>query len=196
MMTLKAEKRDMSVKAKKLRRQGMVVGNLYGREMKEAVPIQMTVLDAERFLKSNAKGSQAILDLDGQKINVLLKNEEYLPLKHEYQNVDFQALVEGEVVVATAPIILLNAEKVVGFLHHTLNEVTYKAVPSALIEKIEIDLAGMKAETNVFVGDLDIAKNKDIELVTPADSLILHIAEHQKGVMEGEEEETAATAEA
>ena len=32
MNTLKAEKRDMSIKAKKLRREGFVTGNLFGRE--------------------------------------------------------------------------------------------------------------------------------------------------------------------
>ena len=35
MNTLKAEKRDMSIKAKKLRREGFVTGNIFGREMKE-----------------------------------------------------------------------------------------------------------------------------------------------------------------
>ena len=35
MNTLKAEKRSMDVKAKKLRREGYVTGNVFGREMKE-----------------------------------------------------------------------------------------------------------------------------------------------------------------
>ena len=35
MNTLKAEKRDMLTKDKKLRREGYVTGNIYGREMKE-----------------------------------------------------------------------------------------------------------------------------------------------------------------
>ena len=33
MNTLKAEKRSMDVKAKKLRREGFVTGNLFGREI-------------------------------------------------------------------------------------------------------------------------------------------------------------------
>ena len=35
MNTLKAEKRTLAVKAKKLRREGFVTGVLYGKEMKE-----------------------------------------------------------------------------------------------------------------------------------------------------------------
>ena len=36
MNTLKAEKRSLDVKAKRLRREGYVVGNVFGREMKES----------------------------------------------------------------------------------------------------------------------------------------------------------------
>ena len=42
MNTLKAEKRSMDVKAKKLRREGYVTGNLFGREIEGSLPIQMT----------------------------------------------------------------------------------------------------------------------------------------------------------
>lgn len=40
MMTLKAEKRDPQVKAKKLRREGFVTGVLYGKEMKENIALK------------------------------------------------------------------------------------------------------------------------------------------------------------
>lgn len=184
MTTLKAEKRDMSVKAKALRRQGKITGNVYGKEMKEAIPIQFDATEASRFLKAHAKGSQAILELDGKNMNVLLKDMSYDPTNHIYNDVNFQALVEGEKVHSTAPVILLNEDQMKGFLTHNLTEVAYKAAPSALIEKIEIDLSTLAIGTNLLVGDLDIAKNKDIDLITPADTSILHIAEHQKnGVM-------------
>ena len=40
MNTLKAEKRDMSIKAKKLRREGFVTGNLFGRELEDSIPLK------------------------------------------------------------------------------------------------------------------------------------------------------------
>ncbi len=55
MNTLKAEKRDMLTKAKKLRREGYVTGNIYGREMKESIPLQITKADAEKNLKIRRK---------------------------------------------------------------------------------------------------------------------------------------------
>ena len=41
MNTLKAEKRGMDVKAKKLRREGFVTGNLFGKEIEGSVPLKM-----------------------------------------------------------------------------------------------------------------------------------------------------------
>ena len=40
MNTLKAEKRTLAVKAKKLRREGYVTGNVFGKEMKESIPVK------------------------------------------------------------------------------------------------------------------------------------------------------------
>ena len=40
MNTLKAEKRSMDVKAKKLRREGFVTGNVFGREMEGSLPVK------------------------------------------------------------------------------------------------------------------------------------------------------------
>ena len=40
MNTLKAEKRSMDVKAKKLRREGFVTGNLFGKEIEGSIPIE------------------------------------------------------------------------------------------------------------------------------------------------------------
>ena len=53
MITLKVEKRNPEVKAKKLRRDGFVCGVLYGKEMKESTPIQLTEPEALRFIKAN-----------------------------------------------------------------------------------------------------------------------------------------------
>ena len=44
MNTLKAEKRSLDVKAKRLRREGYVVGNVFGREMKESIPVKMVTV--------------------------------------------------------------------------------------------------------------------------------------------------------
>ena len=77
MDTLKAEKRSLDVKAKRLRREGYVVGNVFGREMKESIPVKMVKRDVEKLLKTDHKGSQIMLDVDGTAYDVLIKNVDY-----------------------------------------------------------------------------------------------------------------------
>mgnify|MGYP000323264229 CR=1 FL=1 len=40
MNTLTAEKRDLKTKAKKLRKEGYVIGNLFGRDIENSIPLK------------------------------------------------------------------------------------------------------------------------------------------------------------
>ena len=98
MNTLKAEKRSLDVKAKRLRREGYVVGNVFGREMKESIPVKMVKRDVEKLLKTDHKGSQIMLDVDGAAYDVLIKNVDYNPVAGQIDSIEFQALVSNEKV--------------------------------------------------------------------------------------------------
>ncbi|HIR27175.1 MAG TPA: 50S ribosomal protein L25 [Candidatus Choladousia intestinigallinarum] len=194
MNTLKAEKRDMKTKAKKLRREGFVTGVIFGKEMEEAIPLQIAVKDAERFLKTGGKGSKVTLDIEGTAMEALVKEVDYNPLKRQILEIDFQALVKGEKVHSTAEIVLLNHDKVQeGVLEKVLNEVSYRALPESLVEKIEIDVASMKVGDTIKVGDLPIASDKKVDLMTDPESVIVTVMEVHGAPSEPEEtEETKA----
>lgn len=178
MNTLKAEKRNMQIKAKKLRREGYVTGNVFGREMKESMPIQIEKAAAERLLKTSGKGSQIMLDVDGQMMDVLIKEIDYNPLKNQIDEMDFQALVSGEKVHSVAEIHLLNQSKVsTGIVELVLHEIAYRAVPAALVEKIEIDVGDMQVGDTMKVRDLPIASDPDVDVTTDLDSVVVTVAE-------------------
>ena len=192
MNTLKAEKRDMKTKAKKLRREGFVTGVIFGKEMEEAIPLQIAVKDAERFLKTGGKGSKVTLDIEGTAMEALVKEVDYNPLKRQILEIDFQALVKGEKVHSTAEIVLLNHDKVQeGVLEKVLNEVSYRALPESLVEKIEIDVASMKVGDTIKVGDLPIASDKKVDLMTDPESVIVTVMEVHGAPSEPEETEEA-----
>ena len=173
MNTLKAEKRSMDTKAKRLRREGYVTGNVFGREIQGSIPVKMAKQDVERLLKVSNKGSQIMLDVDGQSMDVLIKEIDYNPLKNQVDEIDFQALVSGEKVHSVAEIVLLNHDKVAeGVLQQLLQEVSYKAVPEALVEKIEVDVSAMKIGDSIKVKDLAIAADKDVDLMTDLETVV------------------------
>ena len=196
MNTLKAEKRDMTTKAKKLRREGYVTGVIYGREMKESIPLQMEKPAVERILKTNGKGSQVMLEVGGETYDALIKEIDYDSLKGQLLEIDFQALVSNEKVHSVAEIILLNHEAVqAGVVQQMLQEVSYKALPAALVDKIKIDVSSMKVGDTLKVEDLEIAKNPDIDLQTPLDTVFATVIEVHNAPAEGEgEEDTTAEA--
>lgn len=188
MNTLKAEKRSLDVKAKKLRREGFVVGNVFGKEIKESVPIQMNKSDVDHLLKTCHKGSQLNLNIDGTVYNVLIKEIDYNPVKRQFDLIDFQALVSNEKVNSSAEVVLLNEDKVKeGIVQLFLHEISFKALPSALVDKVEIDVAAMEPGDFVKVSDLDLAGNKDIDLITDLDARILTVTTVNNDI-----EETAA----
>lgn len=190
MNTLKAEKRNMQTKAKKLRREGFVTGNVFGREMKESMPIQILKTDAERLIKGHGKDSQIMLEVDGKTMDVLIKEIDLSPLKTDIYEIDFQALVSGEKVHSVAEVILLNHEKVnTGLVQQMLYEISYKAVPAALVEKVEIDVGDMKLGDSLQVKDLDIAKKKDIDLITNPETTVVAVTEIHNSAPEDEASE-------
>ena len=189
MTTLKTTKRNPEVKAKKLRRDGFATGVLYGREMDENIPLQFSAVDASRFIKSHKEGSQVILDFGDTKTSAIVKNIDYDAMKRQVMALDFQALVAGEAISTTVPVKLENEGAVQGFVDQELTEIHYKADPAHLLEPIEIDLTKFHTGDALYVKDLGL-EEKGAQLITPADSLIFHIADHAKN-MEIAEDETA-----
>ncbi|MCD7999230.1 MAG: 50S ribosomal protein L25 [Clostridiales bacterium] len=197
MNTLKAEKRSMSIKAKRLRREGDVTGNVFGRDIQESIPVKIERTVVERLLKTCNKGSQILLDVDGQAYDVLIKDISFNAMKGIVEEIDFQALVRGEKVHSVAEVILVNHDKVMnGVLQQQLQEISYKALPEALIDKVRIDVGDMKVGDTIRVADLDIAKNKNVDLVTDLDTTVatvtaVHAAAEEPA--EGTEEAASET---
>lgn len=191
MTTLKAEKRSMDIKAKKLRREGFITGNVFGRELKESIPVKLESKEVGSLLHTCGKGSQINLEIDGQVIDVLIKDISYNSMKKQIDEIDFQALVKGEKVHSVAEVILLNHEKVItGVLEEHLTEISYKALPSALVEKVIVDVGDMKVGDSIQVKDLDIAKDKDVQLVTNPEALVVSVIAVHNDVPETEETES------
>ena len=177
MNTLKAEKRSMDIKAKKLRREGYVVGNVFGREIEGSIPVKMDKLEVEKFLKKNHKGTQIMLDVEGTQYDVLIKDVMFNPIANRVDEIDFQALVSTEMVHSVAEIITVNHEKITeGALQQTLEEVAYKALPAYLIDEVKVDVGHMKIGDTIHVRDLSIASDENIKITTDLDAIVATVA--------------------
>ncbi len=190
MTTFKVQKREMNKKAKQVRREGFVTGNLFGKDIDGSIPLMIERREAEKIQRECLKGSQLYLELDGKKYDVLLKELDYDSMKNQILEIDFQSLVKGEKVHTVAEIVLQHKDKVAtGVLEQLLTEISYKAVPEAIIDKIDVDCSKLKLGDTLTVADLDIAKNKDIEIMTHMDTPVVSVIASKGNVPEEEKEE-------
>ena len=195
MNTLSAEKRDMQIKAKKLRREGFVTGNVFGKNMEGSMPLKIEKKEAERILRTCNKGSQLILTVEGQKMPVLLKEIDYNAMKHEIVEMDFQALVKGEKVHSVAEIVLVGHEKDAGgVLEQLLEEVQFKAYPSALVDKVEVDVSNMKVGDSIKVKDLTLSSDKDVDVMTDPETTVVTLQYVHNSEADDDADEEAAEA--
>ena len=56
MNTLKAQRRETTEKAKRLRREGYVTGNLFGKQIEGSVLLKIEKKEAERIMRECMKG--------------------------------------------------------------------------------------------------------------------------------------------
>lgn len=179
----------MNVKAKKLRREGFVTGNLFGREIESSIPLKMSAREIESLLKTNRKGSQILLVVEGKTYHVLIKDIQYNSMKHCVDEIDFQALVSGQKVHSVAEVVLQNHEKVnTGVLEELLKEISYKALPEDLVDRVIVDVGDMRAGDTIRVKDLAIAANNKIEVLTDLDEAVVTVAAVKNQIPEEETE--------
>lgn len=194
MNTLKAQRRETTEKAKKLRREGYVTGNLFGRQIEGSILLKIEKKEAERIMRECMKGSQIMLEVEGKEYDVLIKEMDYDAMTRSILEMDFQELVKGEKVHSVAEIVLHNKDKVIeGALEQLLEEVAYKATPEHLVDKIDVDCSTLHLGDTITVGDLAIAKNKDVDVVTHLDSIVVTVlAPNNADIPEDADAEEAA----
>ena len=192
MNTLKAEKRSMDIKAKKLRREGYVVGNVFGKKIEGSIPVKFQALELEKFLKKAHKGSQIMLDVEGTQYDALIKDVAYNPVAGRIDEIDFQALVSTEKVHSVVEVVLENHDKIAeGVLQESLEEIAYKALPADLVDEVRVDVGDMKSGDVIRVKDLPIYEDKKITIMTDPDAVVVALnAAHNAAVPEPETAET------
>lgn len=176
---LKVEKRKIfGRKVKKLRREGVLPANIYGKKVKS----QAVQVDLKEFEKVFGKtGETSIVDLvlgKGQSRPVLVHNVQIHPVTDQFLHADFHQVVLTEKVKADIPIEMIGESPAVqekkGILLTTLDEVEVEALPADLPDRIEVDVSKLtEVDQEVKAGDLKIPKK--VTLLTDANSIICKI---------------------
>lgn len=192
MECIRVQKRDFTLKAKKLRRNGMIPGSVFGKSLPEAISLQIDEVAARKLLTTKREGSRLNLDLDGQIIPVQIKEKNVNIINNQIIEISFQALKADEKANSVLYIVLKNTDKITDSVETQLLEIPYAAYPKDMIDTITIDVDGKPVGTTVTVGDIPELVNDKIDLQVDKDEIVYRIVE-KKRVEEEEEEETEET---
>lgn len=188
MENINVQKRDFTVKAKKMRRLGMVPGNVFGKSLPESISIQLEEPVARKLVRLMREGSKLLLDIDGQTIPVQIKEKTLSTVNNEILHISFQALTEDEKVNSVIHILLANDEKVAGSLEKMMLEIPYASFPEDMIDTITVDLDGMPTGTVLTVGEIPELKSDKIDLQVDYDSIVFRINDRKNHAPVSEEE--------
>ena len=173
MYTLDVEKRDLTIKAKKLRKIGFIPGSLAGRTPEETLLVQIPAGKAKKFLKENSRGALVTLSCDGVSYPAVLKSISRAPIDGQPLDLAFQSLFEDVPVNSAAQVVLRNADKITVPVNKLVNEIPYTALPKDLVELAEIDLAQLRAGDRVKVADLALSGLPGLEVLLAPDTLVI-----------------------
>lgn len=200
-MQVKERDRTGSREARRLRRDGLVPGVLYGRGNKPHA-ICIPERDLRRALTGDG-GLHTILDvvLEGQETThpSILKDYQQDVVRGHVIHVDLQEVRLDQPIQATVVVELVGAEdapglKEGGVLSQVSREIQVEALPMEVPERIELDVSGMELNATLRLADLPTREGVTYlddpeETVLATVTMPTRVEEPEVEVEEGEEGE-------
>jgi large subunit ribosomal protein L25 len=149
-----------SAESRRLRKEGLVPGVLYGG----GEPIAITIEERElRRALTGAAGLHSILDVEidgkGETHASILKEYQVHPVRGGVTHVDLQEVRLDKAISASVAVQLIGGEDAPGVreggvLSQPLREVTVEALPLEMPEHIDLDVSGMEIGGTLRISDL------------------------------------------
>jgi large subunit ribosomal protein L25 len=171
-MEVIANKRDVQGKgaSRRLRRSGKTPAVVYGGNQ-PAMNIELDHNAMFYALKREAfHSSVLILDIDGAKESVLLRDYVMHPFRMEVQHLDFQRVDKTHKLHVSVPLHFINADVAPGVklsggnVSHIMTELNIACLADSLPEFIEVDLAKLEAGHSIHVADIKLPAGVEVVL--------------------------------
>jgi large subunit ribosomal protein L25 len=170
-VTLEVSRRERSGKefAKKLRQDNKIPAVVYGGH-KEPVAITVERKAVSDLIQKSEHGIRSIflLKMAGtdQQRHAMIKDMQMDPISRRMTHIDFVRVVMDEVVRLTIPVHLTGSSigvKEGGILDWQMRELHVECLPSAIPDKIDVDITDLGAHQQVRISDLTLPEGVKIE---------------------------------
>ena len=200
--TLQAKPREGAGKgpARRLRAQGLIPAVVYGRHSKTTQQIAVDPLEIKQAVSAPARLNTLIqLKLDGQGERlVLLKDFQLDPISRQMLHADFLEVQEGERVKVNVPIVLVGKAVGVlagGILSQARRQIEVLALPTAIPDKIEVDVSHLKMAQALHINDVKLPEGLAVRTTVNFTVAVVSVPEKEEVVAPPPTEEAAAAVE-
>ena len=165
--------------SRRLRHEGKVPAILYGAG-KDPISLTLEHNKVNQAQEFEAFYSHVLtINVDGEKVEALVKDMQRHPFKPKVTHIDFQRVVAGQLLQTNVPIHFLNedlADSIKlegGHAEHHMNEIEVTCMPKDLPEYIELDVQHVELGQTLHLSDVtlpkgvesvDLAKGEDHDL--------------------------------
>lgn len=193
---LKVEKRSiLGKKIKKLRKEGILPANVYGKDM-ASVAIQLPTIEFNSVFEKAGETGIVELTFDKEVIPVLIHNIQSNPITRQPLHVDFLKVNLKEKITANIPLEFTGEPQLVkdglATFMHPVDEVEVEALPTDLPEKIEVDIDGL-AEVGSQITVADLKSPTGVTITTDPSTVVATLAEIKEEEPEPEPEAEEGT---
>jgi len=195
---LKVEKRKVLGKqVKKLRRDGIIPANVFGKKIKSQA-LQVTATEFAEVYKQAGETGLVDIEIDGKVTPILIQNV-HTNFRGNVLHADFYQVDLTQKVKASVPVEIVGepfavTEKI-GILMNVLSEVEVEALPEELPEKIEVNVEHLK-NINDQITVVDLKVPAGVTVLTDETQVVSKIAELISKEAAEQAAEEAAAAEA
>jgi len=176
--------------ARRLRRQGLIPGVLYGKGHARAIVVGERDL---RIALTGASGLHAIVDvvIEGQKTphHAVLKEYQQHPLRGTLTHVDFHEVRLDQAIQAVVVVSLTGeapGSKVGGVLQQVSRELRVEALPGSIPEHIDADISGLDVGDILRLEDIDAIEG--VAFLDDPHGTVIATCTLPRGLTEAEEE--------
>lgn len=168
MFTLTAKTREKAGrKVKNLRREGILPAVLYGPELKATQSLEINLKEFDKVFKEAGESSLISLEIDKEKIPVLIHDFQKDSLTEKFTHVDFYQPKLKEEIEVKVPLIFEGEAPAVKELGGTfiknVSEVRVRALPQNLPHEIRVNIGKIKTfEDFILIQDLSVSENVKI----------------------------------
>jgi large subunit ribosomal protein L25 len=179
--------------AKRLRRQGLIPGVLYGKGHSRTIAVDERAL---RAALTGPSGLHAIVDviIEGQKTphHAVLKEYEQHPIRGTITHIDFHEVRLDQPIQATVAVQLVGDSIGVrqgGVIQHVTREIQLQALPTSIPEHIDVDVSNLDVGDTIRLENLPVFEGVEY-LGDPYETVIANCTV-PRGLAALEEEEAA-----